>query len=448
VTNLHGPTAPTSVTPGAIVGEELSLPRAGISLAAGQILRTNDLGPFETPDVGGLGEFTIEVWMKADSLSPSGGSDYVMAGPGTGGSGTTRQWDIKLATGGILSFTVRDMAPAANTATSSVAIITNTWYHVVGALQGGNVRIYINGTQAGSTAWPVSLIESNAFIPGTADFFLGDGSGAGSVAFTFDELAVYRHGLSAARILEHYHAGTQRGYTSSLTGDRIKAVLDTVASQAPRQIGTGARTVGPAYMSGQSPLESIRSATKAEAVDAVLFTDRSGGIVFLDSAHRSSSPYDTVQATFDDDGTDLPYADITLDYSESFLSNEWSVTRAGFDAVTQTVSDTTSTAKYYKRPQSITGIPVTTDGQALTIATALLAKYKDPMTRVTSITLTSDTPAVAEAIFRRDIGDRIRVFRTPPGGGARIDQTLFIQKIEITATPYSPWQVKWAVSPL
>src|SRR5207302_328309 len=69
-------------------------------------------------------------------------------------------------------------------------------------------------------------------------------------------------------------------------------------------------------------------------------------------------------------------------------------------------------------------------------------------TRITSITLSTATPAVAEAVFRRDLGDRIRLLRTPPGSGARIDQTLFIHKIEISATPAAPWTIRWGVSPL
>jgi hypothetical protein len=38
--------------------------------------------------------------------------------------------------------------------------------------------------------------------------------------------------------------------------------------------------------------------------------------------------------------------------------------------------------------------------------------------------------ATAENVFRREIGDRLRVLRTPPGSGARFDQQLFIQKDE------------------
>jgi hypothetical protein len=37
---------------------------------------------------------------------------------------------------------------------------------------------------------------------------------------------------------------------------------------------------------------------------------------------------------------------------------------------------------------------------------------------------------------------------TPPGGGARIDQTSFIQKIEVEGTPSGPWKIRLGVSPV
>ena len=118
------------------------------------------------------------------------------------------------------------------------------------------------------------------------------------------------------------------------------------------------------------------------------------------------------------------------------------------DAETQTARDTTSISRYFKRAQGLLP-PVTTDGQSSTIAAAMLAKYKDPMTRITSITLNTQIPDVAEAALERDLGDRIRVLRTQPGGGSRIDQTLFIQKIQIEgANTGAPWTVTWGLSPL
>ena len=65
----------------------------------------------------------------------------------------------------------------------------------------------------------------------------------------------------------------------------------------------------------------------------------------------------------------------------------------------------------------------------------MLAKYKEPMTRVLSITPQTMNVDVLDAVFALELGDRIRVLLTPPGGGARVDQTLFVQSITVDGTP-------------
>ena len=85
----------------------------------------------------------------------------------------------------------------------------------------------------------------------------------------------------------------------------------------------------------------------------------------------------------------------------------------------------------------------------LAIVTGLLAKYKDSQQRVDRIEMNTIDPNVTEAVFRRELMDKITVKRTPPGGGSRISQDLFIQKIDISGSNDGhPWQINWGVSPL
>jgi pentose-5-phosphate-3-epimerase len=78
----------------------------------------------------------------------------------------------------------------------------------------------------------------------------------------------------------------------------------------------------------------------------------------------------------------------------------------------------------------------------------MLSKYKQPFERVTQITILTVDPGATAAAFRLDIGSRIEVLRTPPGGGARLDQVLFIQKIDVSADPSGVWRIVWGVSPV
>jgi hypothetical protein len=261
-----------------------------------------------------------------------------------------------------------------------------------------------------------------------------------------DELAFYPHELSAARIAAHWDAGQNRAFDSEYPGERVNNVLAAIGSSAPRAISTGIHRVAAVYMNGQTALDEMRSARTGENVDSILFINRYGAVGFLPADYRASSPYNTAQATFDDDGTDFAYHDLNVDYSDAFLWNVWNVT--GFLGLTQTATDATSVTTYGEISESITDLQVS-DADAASIAAALLAKYKDPMFRITSIAPKIATPDVAANAFARDLGDCIRVFRTPPGGGARIDQTLFLQSIRIDGSSDSPlWRVSWGVSPL
>jgi hypothetical protein len=304
------------------------------------------------------------------------------------------------------------------------------------------LRLYINAQEVGSTAFSGAFGAPDA----DAEMVIGDGTIV-SGNREFDEVAFYRTGLAADRVLAHYQAGAVRGFArSQFPGARIGAILDTVNSHAPRRLGAGTRALTGSFTTGQDPLGEIREAVRGDAVDAFVFIARDGAVAFLVAGHRAASPYNTVQATFDDDDTDLPYLEIDVDYSDSFLVNEWNVTRT--EGTTQTASDVASKASYDERPQSITDVPVTSDAATSAIAAAMLAKTKDAMQRVTRLDPNMADITVLESMLRRDIGDRIRVFRTPLGGGARIDQNVFIQKYELSGVPGRPWDLKLSVSPL
>lgn len=432
---------PVFATEGAIVGQADG---GYIVFTGSDFMLSDTMSVGGSGDFGGLSEFAFEGWFAIDGAPAS--DEFLLVGPLA--SGANLQYSIKVLTTRKIRVVVRNAAGTnftldSTTAMTSAAIPNQVWYHVVATVTGGSFRLYINGTQEASTAFtaPVATMTSTNTVLGN------NGSSVGANSRFFDELANYRVGLTAARVTAHYNAGRLRGYSrGELPGDRIDSVLDDSTSLAARSIQTGTREMSPAYMTGQSPLAEIRNAEAADAVDAFLFIACDGTITFLADGHRSSSPYNTVQATFDDDGTDVPYQTVTVEKTDSFIANEWNVTRAGGSTVT--ASDATSIGKYFKRPQSLTDLPIRDDADQTAIAAAMLAKYKDPMDRIPGIVLALKNDTVTVAALARDLGDRVRIFRTHPNGGARIDQTSFIQKIDLTAVPGKPWQIRFGVSPL
>jgi hypothetical protein len=365
-----------------------------------------------------------------------------------------RQWQLTLNTNGTVSFWVHGTAGTV-VVTSPLPLLLGQWYHLVGTVEAGNVKLYVNNVVVAAHAWADSVITGFTATAGSADVLVGDNFVTPTTSY--DEFAFYRYGLSEDRVSAHYDAGVNRGFVQQSSATRIAAILDASSSHTPRQSVSpaGTETVLPEYMRGQAPLDSIRSAVLASVAgqstgEAGFFTAADGTLTFLAAGHRTVSPYNTVQVTFGDQGgSELSYLDFNLDYSDSFLANEWNVTRAGNGAVTQTTSDAASISRYGKRPQSLTGLPVTTDSVAELTSVAMLAKYKDPMERITQLSFNTLDSNVALQLFRRDLMDKIRVLRTPPGGGARIQQDLYIQKIDVSGdNSGAPWSITWGVSPL
>lgn len=438
--SLLGPfSANGSGTP--IVGE--SQETAGVAVLNGGLrLSTAELAQGDSGDVAGLSEMTVELWVGISALPAS--TMNVFTGPNAGGATT---WRVRIGTTGDLIFEARDSAGTLFTATATGAIIasgggTATEAHVVATISASNLVVYVNGVQLGGTAWSGTGAFAATIDTGQV-LTLGDAGYSGNILVK--AIAFYRQGLTTARALAHYAAGAQRGFPSSDAANaRIHRVLDSIGSHAPRNISlNSSHQLQGKRMTGQPPLSVMQDAKTAESGDASLFVARDGKITFYYSlAHSGAS----AQAIFDDDGTDLLYHGSTMDYSDAFLFNYWTVTRAG--GLTQTAFDQSSINRYKKRSQGVTDLDLIDDATAATVASALLAKYKDPMQRITSLVTSTSTPGVTEAVFRRDLGDCIQVFGTPPGGGARINQTLFIQRISVSGDPTSPWSITLAVSPL
>ena len=393
-----------------------------------------------TFDISNLDSFTFEAWLAFGDSTPSA-QHNIAGGPAAGAVVT---WRLDLNTDGTLSAAIRQ-GGVTYTATTPAMFSTPAWYHVVVTVTGAGLLIYVNGAQVAVAS------RSGTFgaIDAGAQMTLGNTAGATDVSY--DEVAFWRRGMAADRIAAHYTAGALRGFPVQDSDERVSAVLDAAGSTAPRLIyAGGSREMLAAFMHGQSALDEIRAAENADNVDAVFFVSREGVVTFLGAIHRLSPPWDvaSITAFFDDDGTNLPYLKdgLATDYSESFLANVWHVTRDG--GVTQTNSDATSIGKYRERAQSLTGVSVTTDGAANSISAQLLAKYKDPLHRVTALKPSMTDLDTAVEVLGLDIGIPVNVSRRPVGGGSPISQISWIQKISESGKPGEPLDVTLSVSPV
>jgi hypothetical protein len=150
----------------------------------------------------------------------------------------------------------------------------------------------------------------------------------------------------------------------------------------------------------------------------------------------------TSQATFDP-STSLPFSDLTVSYDDHGVRNTVIGQRTG--GVAQLKTDAVSRGKYGLRNFSNTSLAVQTDGDAGDWAGLVLLLSKDATARIESLTIDPQSaPATLfPQVLTRELGDRITVAYTPPGGSG-ISRQVIIRGISHTVTLTS-WRTVWAL---
>jgi hypothetical protein len=218
--------------------------------------------------------------------------------------------------------------------------------------------------------------------------------------------------------------------TTETAGVRISAVLSDSRVNWPageRVIGTGTTTLNDDGPDG-SALDYLNQIALAE--QGYVFVDRVGRVRFIGRGEVGSG---SVVCTFGDDfaPSSVPYREFAVDYSADLLYNRVICEAEGGSA--QIVNDTPSQTEFLLSTLSFTGLLVTTDAQALTLANLLLDRYSDPRTRVKSVTtdVGSNGAKWFPAIIT-DLGDKVRIIKSFEPGAywpaeLPFDNTIILQ---------------------
>lgn len=204
--------------------------------------------------------------------------------------------------------------------------------------------------------------------------------------------------------------GSSAGET---TGSRIGKILDQVGWPASqRDIDTGLTTVQANANTTRTALSALQTVATTEY--GALYMDASGQVVFQDRSVTAGSPGGT-PTVFADDGSGIAYSNVQWILNDAQIFNDVNVTATGL--ATQSASDATSIANYFKHSYNVTDLLMQTTAEALNYANAYLASRKDTSIRADAITLdltTANYAAGVTAALTLDYFDPITIKQAQP----------------------------------
>tara|TARA_Y100000004_G_scaffold186926_1_gene239080 strand:- start:1259 stop:2521 length:1263 start_codon:yes stop_codon:yes gene_type:complete len=211
-----------------------------------------------------------------------------------------------------------------------------------------------------------------------------------------------------------------------LTSDRITRILNSLGFPTNRRdIQTGVNQVQSQQIT-DNVLTALRENELAD--NGQLFIGKDGKVVFRNRDYRlSNANATTVQATFSNTGSDLPYQNVSLSFDDNEIVNVYEWTREG--GVKQEVSDADSVLKYTPKENTQTTINVN-DADVLSLIEQKIATTSLPIVRVDNLTINArDDVNLWQHVLGRQFGDRIKVVVQNPNATTFTDE-LWIESIK------------------
>lgn len=308
---------------------------------------------------------------------------------------------------------------------------------------------YCDGDQPGCT-WSGTAHNSNSTRPASVSFplFAGyvDNWNINWTADVDSEVTVpCTDGFKVLGAVDRLALGSPVG-ANELSGDRINRILDSASwSASARIIAPGSSQMQGTTMDG-TPLTELFLTADSELGE--FYIDAAGNAVFRGRTGilqdtRSTNP----QARFGDGGStagELMYLDVEISNDDSQLYNEARIARTGGSS--QTANDPTSIADFLTHTFERTDLMLVSDAESLAYAQWIVYISKDPELRFDKLIIKpqKDEDNLFPQVLDREIGDRIKVTRRPPGGGDPVVREVFIRGMEFDIQPYD-WTVSYTL---
>ena len=220
--------------------------------------------------------------------------------------------------------------------------------------------------------------------------------------------------VDAFRLLQLANITTVAGAANKdLPGERINLILDEIGwPSSLRDIDMGDTELENDPGDSRSALAAIQTIEQSDL--GAFFIAHDGTAVYYDRARLSQKAAGTAYQ-FNDDGTNIAYQDIDINFDETELANQVTLTR--LSGQPQTASDATSIANYFLRSYERSGLMMETNATALVRAGQILNYRKNPRIRIDSLTL--DMSSVSNRVepgLALEVGDPIIVTKNMANG--------------------------------
>lgn len=259
-----------------------------------------------------------------------------------------------------------------------------------------------------------------------------------------DEFAIYSSAMSTTRAATQHKAATAP-WDGDTTGERAAKVLDLAGwPDDLRSIDTGQVVLGAAQIQGTTARAYLEDLATTEA--GAFYFDRDGSVRFRERHALYRAPMTEVQATL----TDLPdydtpdfglvYTEIQPSVPKSAIAN---VVTVNGDGVSVTVEDSSSRAKFLRRPATIGPILTSDSAEVRYRAQFELAQRRAELLVLGEVRLDPIAfPDLWDAILTLHYEDRVRVLAHPLGGGDPIDVEAFIGSVSHESSG-DEWVTTW-----
>lgn len=239
--------------------------------------------------------------------------------------------------------------------------------------------------------------------------------------------------VDAFRLAQNAQISTVTGAVAQLSGARVNKLLDQIAWPVTmRDVDAGLTTLQADPGTARTTLAALTTVANSEY--GAIYVGKNGYFVFQDRSVTAGSVGGT-PVVFNDNGTDIGYANAVWRLDDTLVFNQANVTRTG--GTVQSATNQASIDKYFAHTYNQQDLLMATDADALNYAKAYVASRAETSIRCDAIELdlyTDNYDAGITAALDLDFFDPVTVTTNQPGGST-LTKTLQVFGVEHQIRP-------------